>query len=139
MREETGRLTKLLDINPETHAPPILLFVWGSLRFTCVLAKASQKFILFRPSGAPARARVQVSFQEFTNGSLEAKEIKRETANFTKVYIVGAGRNAEQHRRAGLQQPATLAAPGDPQRGGRPAPAGPRPEAGRAAPALHRP
>jgi LysM repeat protein len=91
VREETGKLTRLLDINPETHAPPILLFVWGSLRFTCVLAKASQKFILFRPSGAPARARVQVSFQEFTNGSLEAKETKRETANFTKVHIVAQG------------------------------------------------
>ncbi|MGE5141162.1 MAG: LysM peptidoglycan-binding domain-containing protein [Rudaea sp.] len=91
VREETAKLTKLLDINPETHAPPILLFVWGSLQFQCVLARASQKFILFLPSGQPARARVTVSFSEFTNGSLEAKEIKRETANFTKVHIVTQG------------------------------------------------
>jgi hypothetical protein len=91
VRPEIGRLTRLLDINPETHAPPILLFVWGSLNFQCVLARANQKFIMFLPSGQPARARVQVSFQEFTNSSLEAKEIKRETANFTKVHIVSQG------------------------------------------------
>ena len=52
VRQETGRLTKLLDINPRDARAALLLFVWGSLRFTCVLAKASQKFILFRPSGA---------------------------------------------------------------------------------------
>ena len=91
VREETGKLLKLLDINPETHAPPVLLFVWGSLRFECVLARANQRFILFLPSGEPVRARVQVSFSEFTNSSLEAKEIKRETADFTKIRVVGQG------------------------------------------------
>jgi LysM repeat protein len=91
VREETGKLTKLLDINPETHAPPVLLFVWGSLRFQCVLVRANQKFVLFLPSGQPVRARVQVSFQEFSNSSLEAKEIKRETADFTKVHVVAQG------------------------------------------------
>jgi hypothetical protein len=91
VREETGKLTGLLDINPETHAPPVLLFVWGSLRFQCVLARANQRFVLFLPSGVPVRARVQVSFNEFTNSSLEAKETKRETASFTKVYAVVQG------------------------------------------------
>lgn len=91
VREETVKLTQLLDINPETHAPPILLFVWGSLRFQCVLARANQKFILFLPDGRPVRARVQVSFSEFSNSSLEAKEIKRETADFTKVHVVTQG------------------------------------------------
>lgn len=89
VREETTKLTRLLDINPETHAPPVLLFVWGSLRFQCVLARANQKFVLFLPSGQPVRARVQVTFNEFSNSSLEAKEIKRETADFTKVHVVG--------------------------------------------------
>jgi nucleoid-associated protein YgaU len=91
VREETSRLTGLLDINPETHAPPVLLFVWGSLRFQCVLARANQKFVLFLPSGHPVRARVQVSFSEFSNSSLEAKEIKRETADYTKVHVVTQG------------------------------------------------
>lgn len=92
VRDETSKLTQLLDINPETHAPPVLLFTWGtSLRFQCVLARANQKFVLFLPNGNPVRARVQVSFSEFTNGALEAKEIKRATADFTKVHVVTQG------------------------------------------------
>jgi nucleoid-associated protein YgaU len=91
VRDQTNKLLHLMDINPETHAPPVLLFVWASLRFSCVLARANQKFVLFLPTGAPVRARVQVSFNEYTNSSLEAKEIKRETANYTKVYRVMQG------------------------------------------------
>jgi len=91
VRDETKKLTGFLDINPETHAPPILLFVWGSLRFQCVLARANQKFVLFMPDGKPVRARVTVSFSEFSNSSLEAKEVKRETADYTKVYVVSQG------------------------------------------------
>src|SRR5215213_7607996 len=91
VRQETNKLVGLLDINPETHAPPILLFVWGSLRFQCVLARATQRFVLFLPGGQPVRARVQVSFNEFTNSTLEAKEIKRATADFTKVHVVRDG------------------------------------------------
>jgi LysM repeat protein len=91
VRPKLQQLTSLLDINPESHAPPVLLFVWGSLRFTCVLVKASQKFVLFLSDGSPARARVQVTFNEFTNSVLEAKEIKRQTASFTRVYVVRRG------------------------------------------------
>lgn len=91
VRQETTKLTALLDINPQTHAPPVLMFVWGSLRFQCVLAKASQKFILFLPTGEPVRARVQASFQEFTNGDQESKEVKRETSDYTRVHVVTQG------------------------------------------------
>ncbi len=87
----TNQITGLLDINPETHAPPVLLFTWGSLSFTCVLAKAAQRFIMFRPDGVPVRARITVAFHEFTNADLEPKEIKRETGDFTKTYTVAQG------------------------------------------------
>ncbi len=91
VRRLVRRITGLMNVDPETHAPPVLLFTWGSLAFTCVLAKASQKFIMFRPDGVPVRARVPVTFNEFRNGDLEAKEVKRETADFSKLYIVSQG------------------------------------------------
>jgi nucleoid-associated protein YgaU len=84
-------VTDLMNIDPSTHAPPVLLFTWGTLSFTCVLARASQKFIMFRSDGTPVRARVQVTFNEFRNGDLEAKEVKRETADYSKLYVVGQG------------------------------------------------
>lgn len=91
VRELVKKVTSLMDIDPTIHAPPVLMFTWGSLSFTCVLARASQKYNMFRPDGVPVRARVQVTFNEFRNADLEAKEIKRETADYTKTYIVAAG------------------------------------------------
>ncbi len=87
----TRQITDLMNIDPTTHAPPVLLFTWGSLSFTCVLVRASQRFILFRADGVPVRARLTVSFNEFTNAELEAKETKRETADFSHLYVVRAG------------------------------------------------
>lgn len=91
VRQLTRKITDLMKIEPTTHAPPVLLFTWGSLSFTCVLARASQRFIMFMPDGTPVRARLQVTFNEFRNADLEAKEVKRETADFSKVYEVKQG------------------------------------------------
>jgi hypothetical protein len=91
VRRLTNRLTDLMTIDATTHAPPVLLFTWASLSFTCVLARATQRFLMFLPDGTPVRARVQVSFTEFRNVELEAKEIKRETADFSKRHVVGEG------------------------------------------------
>jgi LysM repeat protein len=91
VRAMTGQITGLMDIDPTTHAPPVLLFTWASLSFTCVLARASQRFIMFLPDGTPVRARMQVVFNQFSNVDLEAKEVKRETADFTKTYLVNQG------------------------------------------------
>jgi Contractile injection system tube protein/LysM domain len=89
VRVQTSMVVDLLDINPQTHAPPVLLFLWGQLRFRCVLAKANQRYIMFLPTGVPVRAKVQVTFQKFTNGDFETKEVKRETADYTQLYVVG--------------------------------------------------
>jgi Contractile injection system tube protein len=91
VRELTRKVTDLMNIMPQTHAPPVLLFTWASLSMTCVLSKVSQKFVMFLPDGTPVRARLTVGFSEYRNVDLEAKEIKRETADFTKRYVVGEG------------------------------------------------
>jgi hypothetical protein len=97
VRNLTSKITKLMDIDPETHAPPVLLFTWGhgngerQLSFTCVLARVSQRFTMFMPDGTPVRATLQVTFNEFRNAEMEAKEIKRETSNFSKMYVVTEG------------------------------------------------
>ena len=72
-------------IEPTTHAPPVLLFTWGSLAFTCVLARAAQRFVMFLPDGTPVRARLKVTFNEYRNVELEAKEVKRETSRLLQA------------------------------------------------------
>jgi nucleoid-associated protein YgaU len=46
---------------------------------------------MFRPDGTPVRARVQVTLNEFRNGDLEAKEVKRETGDYSKLYVASQG------------------------------------------------
>src|SRR5262249_16235625 len=50
-----------------------------------------QRFIMFEPDGTPVRARLQVTFNEFQDVDFEAREIKRETADFSKLHVVGGG------------------------------------------------
>lgn len=91
VRKQVQRITDLMNIDPTIHAPPILMFTWGTLSFICVLARANQRYIMFNPNGVPVRARMQVTFNEFRNAELEAKELKRETADFTKIYTILQG------------------------------------------------
>jgi nucleoid-associated protein YgaU len=53
--------------------------------------RVSQKFIKFIETGAPVRARLNVTFHEFVDPEREAREVNRQTADFTKVHIVAYG------------------------------------------------
>jgi nucleoid-associated protein YgaU len=93
VRSLTQKIVGLMDIDAETHAPPVLVFAWGSLTFTCVLARVTQKFVMFLPDGRPVRARLQVTFHGYQNGDTESKEVKRQTADYSKSYVTGQGEN----------------------------------------------
>lgn len=91
VREETQKVINLMRINSEFHAPPVLEVTWGSLFFRCVLARVSQKFIMFLNDGRPVRARLSVTFNEFIDEEREAKEVNRQTADYSKVHTVIQG------------------------------------------------
>jgi len=91
VRTLVAAIGRLMAIEPTTHAPPVLLFTWGTLSFTCLLAQARQRFTMFRPDGTPVRARITVTFNEFRTADLEAKEVKRETADYSRVHEVSEG------------------------------------------------
>jgi hypothetical protein len=91
VRAETDRFVHLMEIDPELHAPPILIVAWASLQFRCVLTKASQKFLLFLDDGRPVRARISASFTEFIDAEHEALKVKRQTADYTKRHTVIQG------------------------------------------------
>jgi len=90
-REVAGQVISLMDIDPDTHAPPRLEFAWGSLTFTCVLASAASTYVMFRGDGVPVRIRVTVTFNEYRNLELEAKAIKRQTSDYTSEHVVRDG------------------------------------------------
>jgi nucleoid-associated protein YgaU len=59
----TGLVLALTNVNSDTHAPPRLMFIWGSLLFPCVLESVTQKFDYFNPIGMPLRARLNVTLK----------------------------------------------------------------------------
>jgi nucleoid-associated protein YgaU len=91
VRNLVRQITSLMDIDPGLHAPPPALFSWGQMTFTCVVAKVTQRYVMFRADGTPVRARLTVSLHEYRNVELEAKEIKRQTVDYTKVCVVVEG------------------------------------------------
>lgn len=91
VRTKTNLVTNLLNIESETHAPPILLLSWSSLQLTCVLTRVTQKFLLFINDGTPVRARLNVTFQEYVDPDHQAMVDNKQTADFTKSHTLTDG------------------------------------------------
>jgi nucleoid-associated protein YgaU len=73
VRVATKRLTDLLEQDPRTQAPPILLFTWGGFGFKCVLESVGQRFTMFLDDGTPVRATLSVSFKEYQAVDVETR------------------------------------------------------------------
>jgi len=91
VRAETSKITGLLAIDSELHAPPVVRFAWGPLDLRCVLVRASQKFVKFRGSGVPVRARLNVTFNEYLDPERELREVNRQSATYSKRHVVAHG------------------------------------------------
>ncbi len=89
VRDYTKKITDLLSVDPNLHAPPVLKFTWGNLNFTCLLISVTKKFTMFRHDGIPVRATITVSFQEYPVN--EGSSSKRHSSDRTKVYTVQEG------------------------------------------------
>lgn len=91
VRDQTRRVARLMDLDSDLHAPPVLVVAMASLRLRCVLARVSQKFLMFMPDGVPVRARLTCSFIEVTDAAQEARRANLQTADFTKAHVVAPG------------------------------------------------
>jgi hypothetical protein len=74
VRAHTQRIVRLLDPDPRTHAPPVLLFLMGTFSFQCVLLEANQQVTMFLADGTPVRARLSVRFQEYVRLEVETRQ-----------------------------------------------------------------
>jgi hypothetical protein len=114
VRNETNKIVNLMCIDPELHAPPHLNISWSSLQFRCVLARVSQKFIMFADSGTPVRARLTCTFNEDIDPEQEACQIKRQTVDFSKAHVVTqddtlSGISAKYYNNPQLWRPIAMA------------------------------
>jgi nucleoid-associated protein YgaU len=88
VREETGKISLLLDIDPKLHAPPPVLFVWGPLRFKAVIERLTQRFTMFREDGVPVRATLNVTFKEYKTIDDQLNPKPNESSDWSKRRVV---------------------------------------------------
>lgn len=89
VRLMTEPVAELGRIQPTTHAPPRVRFIWGTgLAFRAIVDNVQQKFTLFNPAGVPVRATLTVSFKEYKTLEEQLKELNLQSADHTKRRVV---------------------------------------------------
>jgi hypothetical protein len=74
VRNYTAPIVALLDKQPQTQAPPVLLFSLGRLQFRCVLVDAGQRYTMFLRDGTPVRSTMSVRLHEYVEVELEVRQ-----------------------------------------------------------------
>jgi LysM repeat protein len=74
VRDFTQPIVRLLDRQPTTKAPPVVLFSLGRVQFRCVLVDAGQRFTMFLRDGTPVRSTMSVRLQEYVDVDLQISQ-----------------------------------------------------------------
>ena len=94
---QTDKFYALIKAEQATHAPPVLLFLWGGTSFPgkrrdngfrCVVTSVRQQFTLFSPDGKPLRAKLTVELKEYKPLTLHLAELGFQSADHTKATVV---------------------------------------------------
>jgi hypothetical protein len=104
--KKTDKFYELIKIDRDTHAPPILRFMWGQEGFAganfdgnwssqartngfqCVVESVKQRFTLFSSEGTPLRAVLSVSLREYHSLEEQIQRINFNSPDHTHVYVV---------------------------------------------------
>jgi nucleoid-associated protein YgaU len=84
----TKKITRLMDIDPELHAPPPVRFVWGRLDFQAVIERLTQRFTMFREDGVPVRATLNVTFKEYKTIAEQLSQKPNQSSDWSKRRIL---------------------------------------------------
>lgn len=91
VRLYTNRVYSLMEIDPEKHVPPLVYLSWASLQFVGHLIACKQEFVKFSEDGAPVRAWLDCTFQEFIPPMKANVPRPLESPDTTKYRIVHQG------------------------------------------------
>jgi nucleoid-associated protein YgaU len=91
VRRRTNQIYQLVKMQPQTHAPPRVLVMWGALSFKAVVDSVRQTFTMFSPEGIPLRATVNVTFREYKSLEDQLAELNLQTSDRTRQRTIQAG------------------------------------------------
>ncbi|TDR82772.1 CIS tube protein [Paludibacterium purpuratum] len=79
------------DYKGTAHQPNIVQIVWGSQSFTGRLTRLNITYTLFRPSGSPLRATVELAFDEYISRKQRSLEISASSPDLSHMVEVRDG------------------------------------------------
>lgn len=91
VREQTDEVNRLLMIDGDRHAPPVVKFAWGRISFTSLVESANTTYTMFASDGTPVRARIDVTFREYTPPDEQLQGEPRHSADRASVHRVTQG------------------------------------------------
>jgi hypothetical protein len=92
VREEyVNKLTGLMRIKSELHAPAIVRFVWDRAIFRGVLDSLSLTYELFTEGGIPLRAKAELSLTAYRPVEVQVREIKAASPDTEKSVVLRRG------------------------------------------------
>lgn len=86
VRDSYQVLRGFLAVSSEGHAPPVVLFAWGSVSFVGVFTSLEENFTMFASTGTPVRARVKVSLEGCFQEDLQSHALH--SPDRTKIRMV---------------------------------------------------
>lgn len=93
VRDYTDKISDLMKIDTDIHAPPPLKFIWAMEKrepFICVLESVTKKFTMFLQDGTPVRARLNLELKEFKM-ELNERENTLQSPDKTKIQVTQRG------------------------------------------------
>lgn len=89
--EYVNKLRGLLNIRSESHAPPIVSFVWSTNEFRGVVESLNVTYTLFTPQGTPLRAKLSLTLKEYRPVEIQLKERPKTSPDLEKTWVVTRG------------------------------------------------
>ena len=91
VEKDLEKLRRLVTIDRELHAPPVVAFEWGGERFVGVVTSLKEKYTLFDESGRVLRARVTLSMKSYRAVEVQQRELKRQSPDRDRVRVLREG------------------------------------------------
>lgn len=104
---ETDKFYGLVKIDPQTHAPPICVFIWGKkfpgdslpafyqdqkrTEFKGLVTDVKQEFSLFSPEGTPLRAKLTLQIAEYKPLHDQIKQLNLQSPDHTRSHVLARG------------------------------------------------
>ncbi len=86
-----NKLRNLLKIRMESHAPPIVTFVWSKNEFRGVVESLNITYVLFSPEGVPLRAKLSLTLKEYRPVQIQIKDSPKASPDLEKTWVVRRG------------------------------------------------